>query len=383
MNYKIETFTEPLEIRERLTENGEEMGEHQVSVLCGLIKEYRPQKIVEVGVAAGGTTAVILNCISLLGLDTEVYSVDISERYYRDKSKETGYLAEESIECLKKCVKYKIFRGGVLPEYLDLIGDNIDFLILDTAHHLPGEMLDFLACLPKMKEGAIVVLHDIILNHMSRSGDTQAFATKVLLCSVTGEKLQYGGEDNIYNYPGMGIFRVTSDTRKYIADVFSALTITWNYMPDLAQLKLYRNFLRTYYNDILLDEFDVAVKMNKSTLERKKNTNKIELYNVQKLLYQLRDKNNIYIYGCGAYGIKLYDLLESCGIRLKGYVISDGQRKKCIDKKIEYLSDIDKDDCTLVLGMSDAYQKEVCDNIRFARWIGVDKNILNYLRDHL
>ncbi len=84
MTHTIELFKEPLKIRECLSENGTEMTEPQLSMLCGLIKEYKPEKIVEVGVAAGGTTAVILNCLSLIELDTCVYSVDISERYYRD-----------------------------------------------------------------------------------------------------------------------------------------------------------------------------------------------------------------------------------------------------------------------------------------------------------
>ena len=90
MTHTVKLFKEPLKIRDNLSEDGAEMSELQLSMLCGLIKEYRPQKIVEVGVAAGGTTAVILNCLSLIELDTWVYSVDLSERYYRDTSKKTG-----------------------------------------------------------------------------------------------------------------------------------------------------------------------------------------------------------------------------------------------------------------------------------------------------
>lgn len=86
----IEEYREPLKIRKRLSEDGAEMTKEQLSVLCGLIKEYQPSKIVEIGVAAGGTTAVILNCISLLGLNPEIYSIDISEQFYRDKNKKQG-----------------------------------------------------------------------------------------------------------------------------------------------------------------------------------------------------------------------------------------------------------------------------------------------------
>ena len=69
MNGTIELYKEPLKVKDNLSENGTEMTELQLSMLCGLIKEYRPEKIVEVGVAAGGTTAIILNCLSLIELD--------------------------------------------------------------------------------------------------------------------------------------------------------------------------------------------------------------------------------------------------------------------------------------------------------------------------
>ena len=109
-----ELYKEPLKVKDNLSENGTEMTELQLSMLCGLIKEYRPEKIVEVGVAAGGTTAIILNCLSLIELDTWVYSVDLSERYYRDTSKKTGYLAEEYKKLTNAKVNHKLYGEGFL-----------------------------------------------------------------------------------------------------------------------------------------------------------------------------------------------------------------------------------------------------------------------------
>ena len=37
-----------------------EMSEFESAFLCGAIKQFRPKKILEVGVAAGATTAIIL-----------------------------------------------------------------------------------------------------------------------------------------------------------------------------------------------------------------------------------------------------------------------------------------------------------------------------------
>lgn len=62
-----EPFYEPVNILKQLSgEYTAEMSEEQSAFLCGLLKKYRPNKIVEIGVAAGGTTAVMLNCIALL-----------------------------------------------------------------------------------------------------------------------------------------------------------------------------------------------------------------------------------------------------------------------------------------------------------------------------
>lgn len=379
MNNKIELFAEPLEIKKLLTDNGAEMSDLQHSLMCGLIKQYEPKKIVEVGVAAGGTTAVLLSCVSMLGLDSEVYSIDHSEKYYRDNSKKTGYLAEECKKYLDRKVRHYMQGGGYLPEYLNRIGDNIDFLILDTVHSLPGELFDFLAALPKLRDGAIVVLHDIFLNHISGFDTGYAVATRVLLSSVVGNKIICRGEDNKYNYIGLGVFEITKETRQYIENVFSALMLTWNYMPDFEQLDLYRQWFLEHYSYELVEEFDVAVDMNKNTFLKVQTTCSEGFHNICGLLHQLKDRENVYIYGCGVYGRKLYDCLESMGLKIEGYVISDGQIKPDIDKKVEFISDIETSDSIFILGMNAEKQREICKESVPDNWICIDESILYFL----
>lgn len=293
---KIQLFYEPLEIKKSLSSSGAEMSEWQSAFLCGLIKEYKPMKILEVGVAAGGTTAIILNCISILGLDAEVYSVDTSVDYYRDKSKKTGHLAQECKQYLKRTVKHKMYMGGVLPECIDEIGGNIDLVILDTMHTLPGEMLDFLVCFPYLRKGSIVVLHDITLNQLGRSACIDSYATKVLLSSVTGEKIICKGDDTPWLSPEIGAFLVTDDTSKYIENVFSALTITWKYIPESRYMKLYRNHILKHYENELLEEFDDAVAMNTATLFLKQNSMKQILKEVFQFCRDVAQRDNIYIW---------------------------------------------------------------------------------------
>lgn len=366
MTKDTELFYEPLEILEKLSGTGPEMTRWQTAFLCGLLKSNRPKKIVEVGVAAGATSAVILNTISMLNLDAELYSVDLSESFYRDKTKETGYLAKESEKFLAHPVKHTLCIG-TLPEYLERIGGDIDFLILDTAHTLPGELLDFLAAFPMLKQGCCVVLHDIILNHLADPiAGENSYATKVLLSSVAAEKVVGKGNDTPYHSANIGAFYVTEDTGKYIENVFSALTIIWQYLPTAEQLERYRKHIAKYYKKELLEEYEDAVLMNTATRHKYEERKKEILQDKRACLKQvfvfiekMKENNNIFLYGCGFYGKRLCWLLESCGIEVTGFVVSDGRDKPELSKPIYYPSELKKGNSTIILAMDKENRKSL------------------------
>ena len=77
------------EVLAELPDGNIEMTEFESGFLCGLIRARRPKNIVEVGVAAGGTTAILIKLIDMLDLNeqTRLWSVDLCEAYYRDHSK--------------------------------------------------------------------------------------------------------------------------------------------------------------------------------------------------------------------------------------------------------------------------------------------------------
>lgn len=379
MYNEVELYKEPLAIKKILSENKVEMSEQQSAMLCGLIREYKPQKIVEVGVAGGGTTAIILNCISILEIDTEVYSVDISECYYRKREKKTGYLGEECKMILKNQVNHKFFLGRYLPECIDEIGKDIDFLILDTMHILPGELLDFIAAFPYLKEGAVVVLHDIFLNYHNNS--FYSYATRVLLSSVAGEKIIGRGNDNGYNIVELGAFKITQDTNKYIENVFSALLVTWSYLPEIREIEIYKKCFSKHYGADLIEEFEMAVELNRNAVLQKQSAGKKALHGVYKFLNRIKSKEHIFIYGCGNFGIKLCNFLEEFGIAVEGYVVSDNQKKPNLDREIKFISEIEKEKATIILGVSTLKQREICEGMVIsADWIPVDEEVLYFLK---
>ncbi|MDR2666550.1 MAG: class I SAM-dependent methyltransferase, partial [Holosporales bacterium] len=135
------------------------MKQPEVKFLSGLIRRYKPKKILEVGVADGGSSVVILNSIKD-DKESKLYSIDISGEEW------VGRVVQASFPELAKTGKWRLFKGNIAAKFLDEIGDGIDFVFLDTLHVNPGEFLDFLMMLPYLKEGAVIVIHDVMLQHL-------------------------------------------------------------------------------------------------------------------------------------------------------------------------------------------------------------------------
>ena len=158
---KVEQFEQEilLPIQEKLKDYIEINKDEQM-FLNGLIRKIKPKKIVEIGVAYGGTAALILNAINDIN-DARLFSIDINKNCYRMISKETGFIVKERFPKFLK--KWKIYTGGLTSEFIEKIGNEIDLVYIDTMHVTPGEMINFLEILPFLKEEAYVVLHDTFL----------------------------------------------------------------------------------------------------------------------------------------------------------------------------------------------------------------------------
>lgn len=94
------------------------MSPAQRKFLYTLIRRYKPRKVVEIGVAAGGSSAVILNAIKDIE-ESHLYSFDYSVQHYTKPDKKTGYLIEEKFSNLK--YKWTLFAGGMCCNFLDKI----------------------------------------------------------------------------------------------------------------------------------------------------------------------------------------------------------------------------------------------------------------------
>lgn len=244
-----------------------EMSEFESAFLCGLIREMKPKKIMEIGVAAGGTTAIILECLSQLDLNksAELYSIDCSELYYRGTGEKSGYLAEEYKRVSGWEGRHSVFLGKYFPEVVAEIGNEIDFVVLDTAHCLPGELLDFLAVFSFLKPHACVVLHDIILNHIE---NPVAIATQLLFDVVVADKCLTEDASREHGCSNIGAFVINDDSAKYIANVFHALSVSWYYLPDRNIYEQYLKLFEKYYSPDLLRYARTIYELQFNTCEK-------------------------------------------------------------------------------------------------------------------
>ena len=268
----IAEYNEPLQALEAIaaaTQDARQSGDRlvemtafEVGFLCGCIRQHTPRKILEVGVAAGGTTAVMLKTLDMLGLEAEVISVDIAETYYANPQKASGYVVEETVPQLTG--NWRMLRGKSLAEVIDGIGGGIDLCILDTMHVLPGECLDYLAVLPYMAENGMFVLHDV---HCHQQYVNVAYATKVLLDSVAADKYVPLDKNSVAGLANIAAFTINEDTRKYVFNTFSALSMPWEYMPDDAMIRAYNQHYLKHYPEPYANYFTRAVAANKNYLE--------------------------------------------------------------------------------------------------------------------
>lgn len=262
----IELYNEPRTacVSEMAFPKGEpEMSDFESAFLCGLIKERKPQKIVEVGVAGGGTTAIILRCLDMLNLVelTEFYSVDLSERFYKNEKERTGYLADSLLK--RKKYKHHFVLGHLLPDVIEDIAGDIDFVILDTSHSMPGEILDFLTIYPYLQKDACVVLHDIAYHHYSMG--IMCFPTQLLFSCVNADKVIMKDQSRAGIYPNIGAFVINNGTEGSLVNVLNSMMITWQELMPREEFVVYHQYYFKTYGEEFANLFEIIYNLQNKT----------------------------------------------------------------------------------------------------------------------
>lgn len=209
----------------------------------GMIRYFKPKKILEVGVLNGGGSAIILNAIRDID-GAMLYSADYSEVSWYHRDKPSGFLVEEAFPNLMD--KWRMFRGGDVSRYLEEIGGDIDLLVLDTVHVHPWETLNFLCVLPFMKTDSWCILHDVSTEYLSFKWRNH-LACRYLFGHVVAEEKIYPVSSRENAPANIGAFRISDNTMKYSSNLFESLLIPWGIEVSPKDYADVKKIIEKYY----------------------------------------------------------------------------------------------------------------------------------------
>jgi hypothetical protein len=259
------------QIKSKYQGNDALMGIFEYYFVSGLIRLYKPKKLLEIGVCTGGMSAAILNAIKDIK-GAMLYSCDLEKNNYmiNNNKYKVGHFVFKKFPNL--LYKWKLYTGNTTSAFIEEIGGNIDFVYIDTAHVMPGEVLNIIEILPFLKKNAIIAFDDI--NHQTNMHLARIpyfySCNNLLFSALKGKKILF--EHKILSKQGAIILE--RNQRKYYFDYFYLLLHNWSYMPNKFEIDTIRALVKKYYSPYLLDIFDVAVKINYNLLKIKGLLNK-------------------------------------------------------------------------------------------------------------
>ena len=223
--------------KKMINKNGWMLSLDQVFFINGLIRKYKPKNCLEIGVAYGGSSAVILNAIKDYP-GSQLISIDL---YTKKNNKSIGYLIKENYPELAQ--KWKLFTGDMPHKFLSKLNLKFDFVFLDSAHVSPGEFFNLIETLPFLNENAIIVLHDIIW-HFYKSlvinkkiYDIKVMPTQIyLMSSLIGEKILIKRNKN--DFSNIGAIYLSTNQRRYYLNYFLLIMNIGQYLPSNEQLNI-------------------------------------------------------------------------------------------------------------------------------------------------
>lgn len=243
-----------------------EMDETEKRFLFGLLRYFKPRDIIEIGVSSGGGTGLILSAISDCA-DSTLTSIDYSTKAYKFKNEAVGFVAQRKYSNNKK---WNLIPGKDASEVIEDLDKKFDFVIIDTAHVHPIETLNFLSIFPFLKNGAVVVLHDISLylsnlsHHTMLGFPSNSLATRYLFNTVVATKYmpkKYRTDEDTM-LVNIGAFQVNDDTFNYLENVFNSLYIPWRTFPDKKMLDGVSGIVKRHYSHKYVHMFEEAIVIN-------------------------------------------------------------------------------------------------------------------------
>ena len=146
-----------------------------------------------------------------------------------------------------------MFTGNTTSAFIELIGNDIDFAFIDTAHVMPGEVLNIIEILPFLKKNAIIAFDDI--DHQARDVEIQInnfhSCNNLLFSVLRGEKIIYNQNYNTtFNFRKLGAVILDDNQENYYYEYFYLLTNNWSYMPREFEINVIREIVKKILSSV-------------------------------------------------------------------------------------------------------------------------------------
>jgi hypothetical protein len=186
--------------------------------LHNMILREKPDKVLEVGVASGYSTSVLLRALSCQHSHQAIgtawlHSVDLLPHCYFAPERATGSAVHEIVPVLANRVSFHFGETAVAARNF---GEVFPLAFVDGNHQNPWPVFDLLAIWPAMKAGSWVILHDIFLPVLEQG--CQSNGPGLLFTLWPGEKLLQSPNHETRN---VGAIRLPENQ----ADALSALAL--------------------------------------------------------------------------------------------------------------------------------------------------------------
>lgn len=178
-------------------------------------------------------------------------------------------------------------------------------------------------------------------------------------------ELNIGGEDkdNIGSLGNIGAFYFTGEEIS-TENIFRALFMPWNYLPDIDEENAYRECIKRRYSGELLSLFDRALLCNRFSLYRQGKISVNFNWLMNEFTNRVKNACHIYLYGAGEIAKEVYKYTQGLNIKVDALIVSNkedvvGNDVVSFDKIV---GKIEKSDL-IILALDEKYHLDIMQKI--------------------
>jgi Methyltransferase domain len=232
----------------------------EAALMLRTIEEHRPESFIELGTSSGLSTGLLALMLHDNG-GRRLVSVDVSERFYRDPSRPTGFLVPDLYACDRVSVELRSPMTSV-----DVAGweDTFDMGFVDGNHQHPWPLIDTLCLLPRLTGPKLLFHHD--LNVYKKQRHANGVGPKYLFDQFPGShRTRYAANQG-------NLFSLDLDLPPEQVEelAIEALQLPWTglrWKKGRPYLAAFRAVLQRNYSSQLLEVFDACAERFKISAE--------------------------------------------------------------------------------------------------------------------